>query len=82
MKRNAKPDAVTAILCQLALDACVGEGERERERERERLTGRQTDRLIDRKRDGSSEKWKDRQKKAMRRGRQVFHNLVEDFGIW
>ena len=35
VKRNAKPDVVTAILCQLALDACVVERERERERERE-----------------------------------------------
>ena len=39
MQRNAKPDAVMAILCQVALDACVVErkrAERERERERER----------------------------------------------
>ena len=36
VKRNAKPDAVMAILCQLALDACVVERERERERERDR----------------------------------------------
>ena len=35
VKRNAKPDAVMAILCQVALDACVVERERERERERE-----------------------------------------------
>ena len=33
--RNAKTDAVMAILCQVALDACVVERERERERERE-----------------------------------------------
>ena len=36
MKRNAKPDAVMGILCQVALDACVVEREREREKERER----------------------------------------------
>ena len=35
VKRNAKPDAVMAIPCQVALDACVVERERERERERE-----------------------------------------------
>ena len=35
VKRNAKPDAVMTILCQVALDACVVERERERERERE-----------------------------------------------
>ena len=36
VKRNAKTDAVRAILCQIALDACVVERERERERERAR----------------------------------------------
>ena len=36
VKRNAKTDAVMAILCQVALDACVVEREREREREIER----------------------------------------------
>ena len=36
VKSNGKPDAVMAILCQLALDACVVEREKERERDRER----------------------------------------------
>ena len=40
VKRNAKPDAVMAILCQVALDACVVERERGRERERKRKRAR------------------------------------------
>ena len=53
VKRNAKPGAVMAILCQLALDACVVEREREREREREidRERGIERERARDRERE-------------------------------
>ena len=40
VKYNAKTDAVMAILCQVALDACVVERERGRERERKRKRAR------------------------------------------